>query len=116
MNFNYESQINANQIYLAIFCKHCNAIFSEEWTATKAPHYGFVYRKGWRLCSFEYLSMGFWLTHNGIYTWIAQKPYKNSAIFVSKVKQEHLNTPHSSAHYQFIHNGSCLSFIPCSKR
>ena len=28
-----------------IFCKHRNAVFSEEWTATKAPRYGFVYRR-----------------------------------------------------------------------
>ena len=42
MNFNHEGQIKANHILLDIFCKYRNAIFSIEWTATKAPHYSFV--------------------------------------------------------------------------
>ena len=37
MNFNYQSQIKASQIYWVIehFCKHRNAVFSEELTAVK---------------------------------------------------------------------------------
>ena len=46
MNFNYESQIKANQIKLDVFRKHRDVVVSKERTATKAPHYGFVYRRG----------------------------------------------------------------------
>ena len=42
MNFNHESQIKPHQILLDIFGKHHNAVFSIEWTATKAPYYSFV--------------------------------------------------------------------------
>ena len=34
MNFNYESQIKANQIKLDLSCKQ-----SKEWRANQAPHY-----------------------------------------------------------------------------
>ena len=43
MNFNYESQIKANQIKLDSSCKQ-----SKEWRANQAPHYSFVYRRGKR--------------------------------------------------------------------
>ena len=39
MNFNYESQITANLEKLDILFNHRNVVFSEEWTATDAPHY-----------------------------------------------------------------------------